>query len=351
MTQAEPTPDEALWLVLWTQGLSEEGGARMKTYHYTVKIAGTLYNLATLASGVKAAALAADAALSAAKSAAANAASEFLKNQLIEQGRALAMQRIRESLARFERHGLLATGSQDSVLARIAPTTEVGAAADAELVIEAVPEDMPLKIGIFEHLERIARPDAVLATSSGHLASEVSAKLKTKHRVLATHFWYPPQLLPLVEVCGPEADPAVIDWTCARLRDVGKEPVVIDREIAGFIGNRIQFAILREAWSLWAAGVATAEAIDAVVKNSIGRRLAITGPIESADIGGLDTLYRFATFLQPTLDTAAQPPRQVAERSRTADAAISSHGAKDRDSLRLAREEELFRWLKLDRRA
>jgi hypothetical protein len=95
---AEPTPDEALWTVLWTQGLSEEGGARMKTYHYALKIAGTLYNLATLASGVKAAALAADAAISAAKSAAANVASDFLKQQLIEQGRALAAQRIREGL-------------------------------------------------------------------------------------------------------------------------------------------------------------------------------------------------------------------------------------------------------------
>jgi hypothetical protein len=98
VTQAEPTPDEALWAVLWTQGLSEEGGARMKTYHYALKIAGTLYNLATLASGVKAAALAADAALSAAKSAAASVASDFLKQQLIEQGRALAAQKLREGL-------------------------------------------------------------------------------------------------------------------------------------------------------------------------------------------------------------------------------------------------------------
>lgn len=99
VTLAEPTPDEALWMVLWTQGLSEEGGARMKTYHYAVKIAGTLYNLATLASGVKAAAVAADAAISAAKSAAANVASDFLKQQLIEQGRALATQKIRDGLA------------------------------------------------------------------------------------------------------------------------------------------------------------------------------------------------------------------------------------------------------------
>jgi hypothetical protein len=99
LTQADMTPDEALWMVLWTQGLSEEGGARMKTYHYAVKIAGTLYNLATLASGVKAAALAADAAISAAKSAAASAATEFVKQQLIEQGKALAAQRLREGLA------------------------------------------------------------------------------------------------------------------------------------------------------------------------------------------------------------------------------------------------------------
>ncbi|MFG6486352.1 hypothetical protein ACG04R_06700 [Roseateles sp. BYS78W] len=98
VTQAEPTPDEALWMVLWTQGLSEEGGARMKTYHYAVKIAGTLYNLATLASGVKAAALAADAAISAAKSAAANVASDVLKQQLIDQGKALAVQHIRDGL-------------------------------------------------------------------------------------------------------------------------------------------------------------------------------------------------------------------------------------------------------------
>jgi len=98
VTQAEPTPDEALWMVLWTQGLSEEGGARMKTYHYAVKIAGTLYNLATLASGVKAAALAADAAISAARNAAASAATEFLKQQLIEQGKSLAMQRLREGV-------------------------------------------------------------------------------------------------------------------------------------------------------------------------------------------------------------------------------------------------------------
>jgi hypothetical protein len=98
ITRADPSEDEALWAVLWTQGLSEEGGARMKTYHYGTKIAGTLYNLVTLASGLQGAALAANAAITAAKSAAATVATEVLKQQLIEQGKALALQKIREGL-------------------------------------------------------------------------------------------------------------------------------------------------------------------------------------------------------------------------------------------------------------
>jgi 3-hydroxybutyryl-CoA dehydrogenase len=211
---------------------------------------------------------------------------------------------------------------------------------------------MALKLSIFERLDQITRPDAVLASSSGHPASELAPRLKNKSRVIATHFWYPPQLLPLVEVCGaPETDPAVVDWTCARLRDAGKEPVVIAREIAGFIGNRIQFAILREAWSLWASGAASAEAIDTVVKNSIGRRLGVTGPIESADLGGLDTMFRFAQFLQPTLDTSAMPPETVGARSRAADPHVNARKPESWSALSTARRAELFRWLRSDRAA
>jgi 3-hydroxybutyryl-CoA dehydrogenase len=99
----------------------------------------------------------------------------------------------------------------------------------------------------------------------------------------------------------------VFAWTCDALRAAGKEPVVIDREVPGFIGNRIQFAALREAWALWATGVASAEVIDAVVRNSIERRLGITGPIESPDMGGLDTIVPFARVLQPELDASASP--------------------------------------------
>jgi len=261
-----------------------------------------------------------------------------------------AVKRIRQSRAEFARERLFAEKDIAAVVARIRTTTNLDDAAEADMVIEAVPEDMALKLSIFERLDQITRADTVLASSSGHPASEVNVRVKLKGRVIATHFWYPPQLLPLVEVCGaPETDPAVVDWTCARLRDAGKEPVVIAREIAGFIGNRIQFAILREAWSLWTSGAASAEAIDAVVKNSIGRRLGVTGPIESADLGGLDTMFRFAQFLQPTLDTSAMPPETVGARSLSADPHINVRKPEDWSALSTARRAELFRWLRSDR--
>ena len=98
-----------------------------------------------------------------------------------------------------------------------------------------------------------------------------------------------------------------------RCGGAGKEPVVVDKEIPGFLGNRLQYAILREAWALWAEGVASAEAIDTVVKASIGRRLAITGPIESADVGGLDTLHAFGAYLIPHLRNDSRPAGAVTE--------------------------------------
>ena len=189
-----------------------------------------------------------------------------------DQSLARAKERIAEGLALFADNALISKADADAALARIATSTALEDADDAELVIEAVPENMELKLSIFGKLDTICPPPAVLASSSGHPASELVERVRNRERVIAAHFWYPPQLLPLVEVCGgPETSAEVVAWTCDALRQAGKEPVVIDREVPGFIGNRIQFAALREAWSLWAAGVASAEAIDAVVRNSIGR--------------------------------------------------------------------------------
>ena len=265
-----------------------------------------------------------------------------------------AIAKIAASVDEFVARGVLPEGSTKDALARITIETSLESAADAGLVIEALPEDLELKVETFGRLDTICTAAAVLATASGHPVSEMSNRVSGVERMIATHFWYPPQLLPLVEVCGmPGTSPQVVERTCSLLRGVGKEPVVIDREIDGFIGNRLQFALLREAWALWADGVASASAIDAVVRQSIGRRLGITGPLESADLGGIDTMVSFAQFLQPTLDVSDQPPARVA-------ALASSHGEKGVGGVRgfdaaaaahllQARRDELFRWLLVSR--
>jgi len=269
---------------------------------------------------------------------------------------ARAMKNIEASLNEFVANDLLEAKQVPEILKRIRTSTDLNDAAGAGLVVEAVTEDMPLKLDLFERLDAICPPTTILASSSGHPASELVERVKHRHRVIATHFWYPPQLFPMLEVCaGPETAPDVLERTCALLRGAGKEPVVIEREVPGFLFNRIQFAALREAWSLWASGTASAEAIDAVVRNGLGRRYTITGPIESADVGGLDTLYAFAQSLQPDLDTRPQPPEEVGALVRQGHRGLASgRGIYDWDkrdgaALLRARRAELFRWLKVDK--
>jgi 3-hydroxybutyryl-CoA dehydrogenase len=263
-----------------------------------------------------------------------------------------ARERIRASLSRFEAHGLLDAAGAAAALGRIVTTTELDAAAGADLVVEAVPEDLPLKHAVFERLDRVCPPPAVLASSSGQPASRLTARVARRDRVLAAHFWNPPQLIPLVEVCAaPETDPEIVPWLCDVLRGVGKQPVVLDREIEGFLGNRLQFALLREALALWAGGVASAAAIDLAVKSSFGRRLPVTGPLESADLGGLDTFHAFSAFLFPELDRSVEPPAALGALVREGHRGLASGrglydwSARDGVGLLARRAEELFRQL------
>jgi 3-hydroxybutyryl-CoA dehydrogenase len=267
-----------------------------------------------------------------------------------------AMKKIAASLDDFAAHGLIEKSAPQASLARIQTSLRLEDAAAAQLVIEAVTEDLQLKLDLFGKLDRICPLPAVLGSSSGQPASALTAKVAHPERVIATHFWYPPQLIPLVEVCaGPKTSPDVTQWVCEVLKQAGKEPAVIDKEIPGFIGNRLQFAMLREAWALWASGAASAEAIDTVVRNSFGRRVGITGPIESADAGGLYTMYHFGKSLMPYLDTNPEPPAAIAELvAKGANGIANGKGVYDwskRDGAELiaARMEELFRWLKADK--
>ena len=268
-----------------------------------------------------------------------------------------AMDKIKASLKGFTKHGIVSAKEAQAALKRIRPTTDMNEASAATLVVEAVPFEQELQLRVFEELDRICPPPTVLASSSGQVASELVTRVKHKERVVAAHFWYPSQMIPAVEVCaGPATAPDVVPWLCKALEEVGKVPVVLNREVKGFIGNRMQFAMLREAWALWASGAASAEMIDRVVKTSFGRRVDITGPIESADVGGLETLYNFGAWLMPDLDRGTEPAAKVAELVKAGHkGAASGRGVYDwqkrGDAPKLlgARMDELFRWLAADK--
>ena len=178
------------------------------------------------------------------------------------------------------------------------------AAADAGIVIEAAPERLALKQTIFTELERVAPPDAILASNTSALPiTRIAAALKHKHRVLGAHFWNPPHLVPLVEiVLMSKANRPAADRLAAILRAIGRHPVFVHRDIPGFIGNRLQHALKREAIALVAAGVCDAETIDDVVKQGFGARLGVLGPLEQSDLVGLDLTKNIHDTLMPDLD-------------------------------------------------
>jgi len=183
----------------------------------------------------------------------------------------------------------------------------VDAVASAQFVFEAAPEKLPLKQKIFAELEALVAPDTILASNSSAIPStEISRNLKDRARVVGTHFWNPPHLVPLVEVIQTEwTSDEVVRRTMDLLAAAGRQPVHVRRDIPGFIGNRLQHALKREAIALVAAGVCDAETIDTVVKSGFGARMAVLGPMEQSDLVGLDLTLDISEVLVADLDRSA----------------------------------------------
>jgi 3-hydroxybutyryl-CoA dehydrogenase len=187
---------------------------------------------------------------------------------------------------------------------RLAP-----AVAGAAFVFEAAPEKLPLKQQIFAELESAVAPDTILASNSSAIPStDIGRNLKHRARVVGTHFWNPPHLVPLVEVIQNEkTSDETVEKTMELLRRVGKVPVHVRRDIPGFVGNRLQHAMKREALALIGAGVCDAETIDTVVKEGFGARTAVLGPMEQSDLVGLDLALDIAEVLYEHLDRNPGP--------------------------------------------
>ena len=188
------------------------------------------------------------------------------------------------------------------------------AVADAGFVFEAVPENLYLKRRVFAEIEVHARDDAILASNSSAIpVARIAAVARESSRVVGAHFWNPPHLVPLVEVVqsGDATLPAVRK-TMALLKAAGRHPVHVRKDIPGFIGNRLQHALKREAIALVAAGVCDAETVDDVVKQGFGKRLGVLGPLEQSDLVGLDMTKSIHDTLMGDLDrTAGAHPHLV----------------------------------------
>jgi 3-hydroxybutyryl-CoA dehydrogenase len=189
-----------------------------------------------------------------------------------------------------------------AILPRIAIRDRLAdAVIDADVVIEAVPEKLDLKQKIFAEVDALVAPDTILASNSSALRpTDIGRDLVRRDRMIGTHFWNPPHLVPLVEVIETEVtSAATVEATMRLMREVGKKPVHVRRDVPGFIGNRLQHALKREAIALLADGVADAATIDEVVKEGFGARLAVLGPLEQSDLVGLElTLDIHETLLQ-----------------------------------------------------
>jgi 3-hydroxybutyryl-CoA dehydrogenase len=211
----------------------------------------------------------------------------------------------RETLPRRLREICDLLGTDQTVADRVTAGESIEwAAKDAGIVIEAALEQLPLKRAIFAELERAAPADAILASNTSALPiTRISEGLKTRHRIVGSHFWNPPHLVPLVEIVltGPENRPAA-DRLATLLRAIGRHLVLVHRDIPGFIGNRLQHAMKREAIALVASGVCDAETIDDVVKRGFGARLGVLGPMEQSDLVGLDLTKNIHDTLMPDLD-------------------------------------------------
>ena len=221
-----------------------------------------------------------------------------------------ARQKIHRNLKLLVDNGLATQGSERGVLERIRFCADLSAGVkDADIVIEAIPEKLALKEELYTQLETICAPNVIFASNTSGIPINTLAKLASRpDKSIGTHFFMPAHLIPLVEVIqGDATSQDVIERTMELMVAIGKKPVRVRKDVPGFIGNRLQLALSREAMALVENGVASPEDIDTVVKTGLAIRLVFSGPLEQRDLNGLDTHLSVAERLSPDLEDSKKP--------------------------------------------
>src|SRR5262249_48261256 len=180
---------------------------------------------------------------------------------------------------------------------------------DADYVVEAVLEDLSVKQKLFVEIERHVGGQTILASNTSVIPiTRIMEGLRDRSRALGTHWWNPPFLVPLVEVIGKQwTSQRAVEWTIALHKAAGKMPVHVKKDVPGFVGNRLQHALWREAISLVERGICDAGTVDTVIKASFGRRLAVLGPLENADLVGTDLTLAIHQTVLPDIEHRGGP--------------------------------------------
>ena len=226
-----------------------------------------------------------------------------------DKSRGRGLEALQNGLLAYVENGLIEKGEMETALTRVETVeTLEQACLDVDFVVEAVPENLDLKKDIYAQLDRLCPRETILASNTSGLSiTAMGAATGRPDKVVGAHFWNPPNLIPLVEVVrGEQTSQETLRLSMELMLLIGKKPVLVNKEVPGFIGTRLHQALIREAFYLVEQGIATYEDVDTVVKTSFGRRLPITGPFETCDLGGLDIFLAAAGSWQ-YLSNAGEP--------------------------------------------
>lgn len=230
---------------------------------------------------------------------------------------ARAMEHMAGNLETFVEMGLETAASAKQAQERITPHTDLAQAVrDADLVVEAVPEDMRLKRDLFAQMQRHAPAHAIFASNTSMLSiSDFGSEVQDQGRLIITHWFNPPHIVPVVEVVLAQG---TSDQTRENIFElltrIGKTPVLVQKEIPGFLVNRIQTAMFREVISLLEQGVASAKDIDRAIMGSFGLRLSVQGVLKTMDLAGLDLMLKGCGYLFKHIDSGTEPPALLQEK-------------------------------------
>ncbi len=227
----------------------------------------------------------------------------------------------------MEQAGMLSdTGAADARNRIQNATSLTDAVRDADLVIEVIPEVMDLKTRLLSELDEICGPDTILASNTSGLSiTKMAQATRRPEKVVGMHWWNPPIIIPVIEIVkGESTGEDVLQTIDNLIRKIGKVPVLVKKDVPGFLGNRLQYALMREAIALLNEGVASAEDIDTMIKAGIGFKFPVMGPLETIDMAGLDIYYRVSQYLNKDLDKSDGAAPIVAKMVEQGDLGLKS---------------------------